>query len=129
MISRKVSHIFLILFFRFLPLIHVVAGAPLAPALYVFGDSLLDSGNNNILLTLAKANYPPYGKDFPNGTATGRFTNGRTIADFIAEFLGLPYSPPVLSVHAPTVTGLNYASATCGILPETGSSFVRIIYV
>lgn len=54
----------------------------LAPALYVLGDSLLDSGNNNFLPTLAKANFQPYGVNFPNG-ATGRFTNGRTVADFI----------------------------------------------
>lgn len=57
-------------------------GVPLAPALYVFGDSLLDSGNNNLLPTLAKADFPPYGRDFAKGS-TGRFTNGRTVADFI----------------------------------------------
>lgn len=55
---------------------------PLVPALYVFGDSILDSGNNNYLATLAKADYPPYGVDFDGG-ATGRFTNGKTSADFI----------------------------------------------
>lgn len=55
---------------------------PLAPALYVFGDSLFDSGNNNLLPTLTRANYLPYGVNFPGGV-TGRFTNGRTVADFI----------------------------------------------
>ena len=55
---------------------------PLAPALYVFGDSLFDSGNNNLLPTLAKANYLPYGMNFPKGV-TGRFTDGRTVPDFI----------------------------------------------
>ncbi|THG12647.1 hypothetical protein TEA_019213 [Camellia sinensis var. sinensis] len=94
----------------------------LAPAFYVFGDSLLDSGNNNLLPTLARANFKPYGVDFPGG-ATGRFTNGRTVADFLAEFLGLPLSPPYLSFRRlETSTGLNYASSTCGILPETGTS-------
>ncbi|XP_031282242.1 GDSL esterase/lipase 7-like [Pistacia vera] len=93
---------------------------PLAPALYVFGDSLLDSGNNNILPTIAKVNYLPYGANFPRGH-TGRFTNGKTLADFVAEFLGLPYSPPCLSVNnSVPLTGLNYASGGCGILPETG---------
>lgn len=58
---------------------------PSAPALYVFGDSLFDSGNNNLLPTLARANYPPYGVDFVKGTATGRFSNGKTVADFIGE--------------------------------------------
>lgn len=54
----------------------------LAPALYVLGDSLLDSGNNNYLQTIIKANYSPYGEDFVN-KCTGRFSNGKTVADFI----------------------------------------------
>ncbi|KAF7135880.1 hypothetical protein RHSIM_Rhsim08G0078100 [Rhododendron simsii] len=93
----------------------------LAPALYVLGDSLLDSGNNNFLPTLARADFQPYGVNFPGG-ATGRFTNGRTVADFIAEFLGLPMSPPFMSFrNSRRLTGLNYASGSCGILPETGN--------
>ena len=52
------------------------------PALFVFGDSLIDSGNNNFLPTTIKANYLPYGIDF-DGTPAGRFTNGRTVVDFI----------------------------------------------
>lgn len=71
--------IFLSIFLRLVILIH---SSPLAPALYVLGDSLFDSGNNNILPTLAKADYLPYGVNFVKG-ATGRFTNGRTVADFI----------------------------------------------
>ncbi|GAB2300121.1 hypothetical protein Dimus_034160 [Dionaea muscipula] len=94
---------------------------PLAPALYVFGDSLFDSGNNNFLPTAAKANYPPYGQNFTGG-ATGRFTNGRTVADFIAEYLRLPYPPPYVSLpKSDWLTGFNYASGSCGILSETGS--------
>ncbi|KAG6720754.1 hypothetical protein I3842_03G076800 [Carya illinoinensis] len=107
----------------------MIHSLPLAPALYVFGDSLLDSGNNNVLPTLAKADYLPYGVDFAEG-ATGRFTNGRTVADYIAEFLGLPYSPPYMSIERPLasqLTGLNYASASCGILPESGSIFGKCL--
>jgi hypothetical protein len=58
------------------------------PCLFVFGDSLSDDGNNNNLVTLAKSNYPPYGIDFPKGP-TGRFTNGRTIVDFIGLHFAL----------------------------------------
>lgn len=44
----------------------------------------------------------------------------------VAEFLGLPYSPPYMSIRRSTpVTGFNYASGSCGILPETGDRFVR----
>ncbi|KAL5730287.1 hypothetical protein ACHQM5_003127 [Ranunculus cassubicifolius] len=97
--------------------------APLAPALYVFGDSLSDSGNNNGLRTLARADHEPYGVDFPSG-ATGRFTNGKTMVDFIAESLGLPFAPPYLSTEDKSCfkAGVNYASGSAGILPETGSA-------
>ena len=56
----------------------------LAPALYVFGDSTVDAGNNNNIQTFAKSNYLPYGIDFPGGI-TGRTTNGQTMADFIGK--------------------------------------------
>ena len=52
---------------------------------YIFGDSLSDAGNNNQLNTLAKANYPPYGLDFPGGVPTGRFSNGLTFVDRISK--------------------------------------------
>ncbi|XP_052205202.1 GDSL esterase/lipase 7-like [Diospyros lotus] len=95
-------------------------GKLLAPALYILGDSLVDSGNNNLLPTLAKANFKPYGVTFCRGP-TGRFTNGRTVADFIAEFLGLPYPPPYMDLRGLLpATGMNYASGSCGILYETG---------
>ena len=59
--------------------------APMVPALFVFGDSLLDSGNNNNLASLAKANYLPYGIDFAAGP-TGRFCNGYTIVDELGTY-------------------------------------------
>jgi hypothetical protein len=54
----------------------------MVPAMFVFGDSLIDNGNNNNLPTFAKANYFPYGIDF-NGGPTGRFCNGYTMVDEI----------------------------------------------
>lgn len=54
---------------------------PLTPALFIFGDSLMDCGNNNYIPTMARANYFPYGIDF--GHPTGRFCNGLTAADYI----------------------------------------------
>lgn len=52
---------------------------------FVFGDSLVDAGNNDYLFSLSKADSPPYGIDFnpSGGQPTGRFTNGRTIADIL----------------------------------------------
>jgi hypothetical protein len=56
-------------------------------ASFIFGDSLVDAGNNNYIPSLSKANMTPNGIDFAasGGMPTGRFTNGRTIADIIGN--------------------------------------------
>lgn len=57
------------------------------PAVFVFGDSIVDPGNNNgNFKTIVKCNFPPYGRDFPGGKVTGRFSNGRVPSDFIGTF-------------------------------------------
>jgi hypothetical protein len=54
------------------------------PALFVFGDSVVDSGNNNYINTIIKCDFPPYGEDFCGGNQpTGRFTNGLVPSDII----------------------------------------------
>ncbi|XAR61630.1 Triacylglycerol lipase [Bertholletia excelsa] len=93
------------------------------PAVFVFGDSIVDTGNNNNLKTIAKANHPPYGKDFMGGKPTGRFSNGRVTADFIVEELGIKellpaYLDPSLQTEDLT-TGVNFASAAAGYDPLT----------
>lgn len=65
---------------------------PQVPCLFIFGDSLVDNGNNNNINSLAKANYLPYGIDFPGGP-TGRFSNGKTTVDAVGKS-GLPLSSP-----------------------------------
>ena len=57
---------------------------PQVPCFFIFGDSLVDNGNNNGIVTLARANYRPYGIDFPQGSS-GRFTNGRTFVDILGN--------------------------------------------
>ncbi|KAF7836386.1 GDSL esterase/lipase [Senna tora] len=95
------------------------------PALFVFGDSLVDVGNNNFLSSYAKSNYYPYGIDYTAGP-TGRFSNGRTIIDFIGYLLGVP-DPPAFAnpstVGSRILNGVNYASAAAGILDETGRHY------
>lgn len=88
------------------------------PALFVFGDSIVDPGNNNYILTLAKANFPPYGRDFTDHKPTGRFSNGKLSTDFIAAGLGLketlpPYLDPDLNTQD-LMTGVSFASAGTG---------------
>ncbi|KAG6538219.1 hypothetical protein ZIOFF_003331 [Zingiber officinale] len=58
---------------------------PPIPAVLVFGDSIVDPGNNNMLITPARANFPPYGRDFPGHEPTGRFSNGRIPPDIIGD--------------------------------------------
>lgn len=63
----------------------IQAQQPQVPCLFFFGDSLVDNGNNNMLLTIVKANYRPNGIDYPRGIPTGRFSNGRNLADFLGN--------------------------------------------
>lgn len=56
-------------------------------ASFIFGDSLVDAGNNNYMQTLSKADITPNGIDFKasGGNPTGRYTNGRTIGDIVGK--------------------------------------------
>lgn len=77
--------IFIFIIFSYLTLF--VEAAALVPAMFVFGDSLVDVGNNNYLnFSSPKANFYPNGIDFPTGKPTGRFCNGKNPADFLGMF-------------------------------------------
>ncbi|KAL8551913.1 hypothetical protein ACS0TY_000819 [Phlomoides rotata] len=102
-------------------------------AFFVFGDSLVDSGNNNYLATTARADAPPYGIDYPSRRPTGRFSNGLNIPDIISQSIGgkespLPYLSPELH-GTRLLVGANFASAGIGILNDTGIQFVNIIRI
>lgn len=56
------------------------------PAVFAYGDSIVDSGNNNDLKTLVKCNFSPYGKDFQGGLPTGRFCNGKIPSDILGTY-------------------------------------------
>ncbi|WCJ43721.1 GDSL esterase/lipase At5g33370 [Euphorbia peplus] len=104
--------------------------AEAARLFFVFGDSLVDNGNNNYLATTARADSPPYGIDFPSGRPTGRFSNGLNIPDYISQALGSPFLLPYLSPQMSgqrLLDGANFASAGIGILNDTGIQFVNII--
>ncbi|XP_078149913.1 GDSL esterase/lipase At5g55050-like [Carex rostrata] len=105
----------------------ITVESTVVPAIFVFGDSLADVGNNNYLNVpiSSKSNYPHNGIDFPGQVPTGRFSNGFNTIDYIAMKLGFKESPPpYLSIKNVTETlrrGVNFASAGSGILQTTGN--------
>lgn len=74
-------------------LVNGANGSQQVSAMFVFGDSLIDNGNNNYLDSIAKSNYYPYGIDFFEGP-TGRFCNGKTVIDGMCKF----YCPVLIKV-------------------------------
>ncbi|XP_059626125.1 GDSL esterase/lipase At5g33370 [Cornus florida] len=110
----------------------VAPQAEAARAFFVFGDSLVDNGNNNYLATSARADSPPYGIDYPTHRPTGRFSNGFNIPDLISQHIGsestLPYLSPQLTGQK-LLVGANFASAGIGILNDTGIQFANIIRI
>ncbi|CAI9289051.1 unnamed protein product [Lactuca saligna] len=97
---------------------------------FAFGDSVVDAGNNNHLASLSKADYSPYGIDFTpsGGKPTGRYTNGFTIIDIIAQALGAKtLASPSLAGNATSnalLGGINFGSGASGILEETGAVYL-----
>ncbi|KAL8218648.1 hypothetical protein R6Q57_022021 [Mikania cordata] len=97
-------------------------------SVFVFGDDQFDPGNNRFIKNCTfQANFRPYGSSFFY-YPTGRFTNGRTIADFIAQFLGIKFQRPYQDVHRQLPkdsrkgfpqNGLNFASGGSGLLQGT----------
>ncbi|KAG9445433.1 hypothetical protein H6P81_016773 [Aristolochia fimbriata] len=84
----------------------------------IFGDSTVDTGNNNYVPTLFRANHSPYGLNFVDGSATGRFSDGWLVPDLLAAGLGIkdsvpPFLDPRLS-DRDLLTGVNFASAGSG---------------
>lgn len=104
------------------------------PALYVFGDSLFDVGNNDFLPAPAPRALPPNGIDLPRSVRrrTGRFTNGYNLADIIAQQVGFNASPPAYLSLTPSSSldllqgrvGANYASGGSGILDTTWNATI-----
>ncbi|XP_059461582.1 GDSL esterase/lipase At3g14820-like isoform X1 [Corylus avellana] len=100
-----------------------IAETETIPALFAFGDSILDTGNNNNLVSIIKTNFPPYGRDFVGGKPTGRASDGKVPSDLIAEALGIKELLPAY-LHEDTKvedfpTGVCFASSGSGYDPLT----------
>ncbi|XP_043698747.1 GDSL esterase/lipase At2g40250-like [Telopea speciosissima] len=112
-------------YFSDLLVVVVVASSQINPknynitALFVFGDSTLDPGNNDRLTTSLRGDHPPYGRDFKGGIATGSFTNEKFVTDMIVSSLGIKdsvpaYLDPNITNHN-LLTGVSFASAGTGL--------------
>ncbi|CAN0903326.1 GDSL esterase/lipase At5g33370 [Linum grandiflorum] len=102
-------------------------------AIFAFGSSECDTGNNNYLATKYRADFPPYGIDFyPTRRPTGRFSNGRILLDSISQRLGLGYILPYLSPDLNgewLLRGASFASAGVGIWNATSVQFGYLIRI
>ncbi|KAJ3674666.1 hypothetical protein LUZ60_005282 [Juncus effusus] len=117
----KISTLHLLIFLIYL--VQICYGQTVVPGVMTFGDSIVDTGNNNNRLTLVKADFPPYGRDFTTHSPTGRFCNGKLATDFTIENLGFTsYPPAYLSKEAHgenLLIGANFASGASGYLEAT----------
>ncbi|THG09115.1 hypothetical protein TEA_010906 [Camellia sinensis var. sinensis] len=85
----------------------LVHGKPQVPCYFIFGDSLVDNGNNNALQTIAKVNYLPYG-----------------------QLLGFDkfIQPFATARGSDILMGVNYGSGGAGIRDETGQQLTLYKY-
>ncbi|XP_072970192.1 GDSL esterase/lipase At2g04570-like [Typha angustifolia] len=110
--------------------LYTIKATAKVPTIVVFGDSSVDSGNNDYILTAAKANFRPYGCDFDNGEPTGRFSNGRLATDYLSKAFGLPsvvpaYLDPDYGIEQ-FASGVCFASASTGLDNATADIFIVI---
>ncbi|XP_078448186.1 GDSL esterase/lipase At5g55050-like [Wolffia australiana] len=121
--GRNTRFVFLALVFFFATITEIGAKRTAVPAIFVFGDSTVDVGNNNFLPgDQSKANFPHNGIDFPGGTPTGRFSNGYNGVDYLAKKLRFRMSPQAylsITQDASLYHGVNFASGGSGILDAT----------
>ncbi|VVA35472.1 PREDICTED: GDSL [Prunus dulcis] len=109
---------------------HSPSSVNVVSGIFIFGDSIFDAGNNHFNKnSTAQADFPPYGSTFFH-YPTGRFTNGRTVADFISQFMGIDLQKPYLEAQIEVLNGslkdypsngINFASAGSGVLQATNS--------
>jgi len=80
-----------------------------AEAMYVLGDSYVDTGNREWKLA-------PYGSTWP-GYPANRWSDGRVQSDYFAELFELPLPTPVLHLgnESDAVAGVNFARSGAGV--------------
>ncbi|KAJ4837570.1 hypothetical protein Tsubulata_038149 [Turnera subulata] len=80
-------------------------------AIYAFGDSLTDTGNNK-----GFAERPPYGNT--TGKQTGRASDGLLVIDYIAQSAGLPLLNPSQDQSATFQSGADFARSGVTVMAK-----------
>lgn len=96
-----------------------VAEASPYSAMYVFGDSLSDVGNDYAV----SGGFIPTGAYYTDGSTTGRFSNGSNYIDYMAGFMGLTVTPSVTGGTDYAYGGARVNSITPALVPLGGLSF------
>ncbi|CAI5949308.1 unnamed protein product [Closterium sp. NIES-65] len=94
--------------------------------MYVFGDESADVGNANYFNRAAvKANKLPYGVNFK--PASGRFSDGKLVVDYLADFLAIPSPRADLAPRNASLpfSGLDFAMAAAGAKSGTNGGKTR----
>ncbi|KAG0589085.1 hypothetical protein M758_2G243400 [Ceratodon purpureus] len=107
--------------------VDVKAAGPPPNALFVFGDSYLDTGNENKSKGFDRPWLTPYGKTYP-GTPDGRFSDGRVFTDIFASALQMPSPVPYehrLSESGASKRGMNFAVGGSGVFSPFGMLSLR----
>ncbi|XP_019416346.1 PREDICTED: GDSL esterase/lipase At2g40250-like [Lupinus angustifolius] len=88
-------------------------------ALFAFGDSTMDAGNNNHFNTPLRSDHLPYGRDLPQHVPKGRFSNGKLSTDYLVNILGLKELLPAFLNPNVTdndlLTGVTFGSGGSGL--------------
>ncbi|XP_019191624.1 PREDICTED: GDSL esterase/lipase At5g03610-like isoform X2 [Ipomoea nil] len=112
--EKKVS--FTLAFFLCVLIVIPEVGHGADTKLFVFGDSYADTGNTPPVDGF-QCWEEPYGITFP-GKPSGRFSDGRVLTDFIAEYLGIrspvPYRGWKLGLNLQNY-GMNFAYGGTGV--------------
>lgn len=113
--ERPCSKQLILIFCCGLIFIHQNVESASPSAVFVFGDSYVDTGN--LQKTMAAAWRPPYGISFP-GQPTGRHSDGKVLTDFIASALKIPTPTPYNQRDSnPNMIrfGMNFATGGTGV--------------
>ncbi|KAL9228408.1 hypothetical protein vseg_003994 [Gypsophila vaccaria] len=105
--------------------IHVEAQQSPFNAIYQFGDSIADTGNDFLLSR--GCGVPPYGETYFQ-RPTGRCSNGLLMIDYFAQMFNIPFINPHLDKSGDFNHGANFAVAGATAITTSNTSLLHQVY-